>query len=79
MPKTSVSTNSLSENSKKKRSVSAKKSKSAYPVNTCDSSWTESDEEVDPSELCCVCGLWKPKKLQNMYVLAIPKLAHCDL
>ena len=75
-PKKSI--NSLPEKSKKKQPVNAKKSKSAYPVNICESSGTESDEEVDPSELCCVCGLWKPKELQNIYVLVIPKWAQCD-
>ena len=51
---------------------------SAYPVTICESSGTESDEEVDLSELCCVCGHWKPKELQNIYVLVIPKWAQCD-
>ena len=46
-----------SEKFKRKQPVSAKKSKSPYPANTCNSSWTESDEKVDPSELCYMCGL----------------------
>ena len=36
LKRTYVSTNSLSENSKRKQPVSAKMSKSPYPVNTCD-------------------------------------------
>ena len=49
-----------------------------YVIIMCESSGTESDEEVNPSEFCCVCGLWKPKKRQNIYVLVIPKWAQCD-
>ena len=42
----SISINSLSEKSKK-QPVSAKKSKSAYPISICESPGTKPDEEVD--------------------------------